>query len=257
MANPLEQFVIKPLVPLHMAGLDLSLTNSGLFMTLTTLTIGLLMWLGLRRPALVPGRAQNFVELVHDQLKGLVGTVAGERALPFFPFVFALFLFIIIGNFWGMMPYSFAFTSHLSITFALAIAIFFTVILVGLIKHGPRFLTLFLPHGTPWWMAPLIIMIEVISFCARPVSLSLRLFVNMMAGHMVLKIFALLITMLLGAGGALIAVGIFPFLLSMALSAFEFLVCLIQALIFTIFTCIYLHDAIYLHGDGHINEHDH
>lgn len=259
MANPLEQFVIKPVLPLHIGGFDLSLTNSGLYMIITTLTIGALMWAGLRKPALVPGRVQGFVELLHDALKNLVANVAGQKALPFFPFVFSLFLFILIGNMWGLMPVPgvFTFTSHLSVTLALALTVFIMVIVVGILKNGMRFFTLFLPHGTPLLMAPLIIIIEVVSFCARPISLSLRLFVNMMAGHMVLKIFALLITMLIGAGGALMAVGIFPLALTMALSGFEFLVCLIQAMIFTIFTCIYLHDAIYLHGDTHVNDHDH
>ncbi len=245
--QPLAQFRIEPIAPLHLGGMNIMFTNSSLLMVLgVVLSAGFLIFAG-RRAALVPGRLQGFAEMVYEALTGIVRENGGDEALKFFPLIFTIFLFVFMGNFLGMMPFSFAYTSHIIVTGALAIFVILTVILVGLIKHGFKFFSLFAPAGVPIFVMPILIPVEVISFLARPFSLAMRLFLNMMAGHMVLKIFAGFCIMLVSMGGIASLAAIVPFAIKFAVTAFEFFVALLQAYIFTLFTCIYLRDAIYLH----------
>jgi F-type H+-transporting ATPase subunit a len=189
---------------------------------------------------MVPGRLQSIVEMAYEFVAGLVRDNAGKEGMKFFPWIFTLFLFIFAGNTLGLIPGSFTFTSHIIVTFAMAICVIVAVTAIGFYIHGLHFLTFFVPHGAPPVMYPLLVPIEVLSYCVRPVSLSIRLFVNMMAGHTMLKVFA----------GFVIALGVFgvaPLAVTVALYGFEIAVAFLQAYIFTVLTCIYLHDAIHMH----------
>ncbi|VAV99639.1 ATP synthase F0 sector subunit a [hydrothermal vent metagenome] len=241
MAGPLAQFEIKTLIPLNIGEYDISFTNSAFFMALTVLAVMFFMVAGMRKAALVPGRWQLSVELCYEFIANMLHDAAGRDARKYFPFIFALFMFILFANLIGMFPYfGFTFTSHIAVTFAMAAFVFIGVTLIGLFKHGFKFFSLFLPHGTPWWLLWLIIPIEVISYLSRPISLSVRLFANMVAGHTMLKVF----------GGFVVALGIYgiaPFLFIIALTGLELLVACLQAYVFTILTCMYLNDALHLH----------
>jgi len=240
MESPLHQFVVKELIPLHVAGYNISFTNSALFMFLVVVGVTLLFFLGMRKSTLVPGRLQSIVELCFEFVDNMIDENIGEKGKPFFPFVLSLFLFILFGNLLGMLPYSFTFTSQIILTFSLAAMVFLLVTLVGIIRHGVKFLTYFMPEGAPLFFMPLLIPIELISYLSRPVSLSIRLFANMMAGHTMMKVFALF-TIALGVGGiSTIAVNVL-------LIGFEFLVAFLQAYVFSVLTCLYLKDAIHLH----------
>ena len=247
MASPLEQFIIKPIAPLTIGGYDVSFTNSSLMMVIAIVLTTTLMVLGMRRQAVIPGRFQAFVEILYDFVHNLAMNNLGKKGMRYFPYVFSLFMFVLMGNMLGLMPFAFTYTSHIIVTFGLAALVFVSVIAIGLIHNGLKFFSLFLPHGTPMWLAPLIIVVEIISFCARPISLSVRLFANMMAGHMMLKIFAGFIVTFVATGTAMSAMGILPFAFNLAITGLEFFVAFLQAFIFTILTCIYLHDAVYLH----------
>lgn len=252
MASPLEQFTIKPIAPLEVAGVNLMFTNSALCMVLgVVLAAGFLMLAG-RKASLVPGRLQGFAEVTYEFIAGMVRDNAGPDAMKYFPLVFTIFTFVLMGNLLGMMPFSFTYTSHIIVTLALALMVILVVIAVGLLRHGLHFFSLFFPAGVPLFVMPILAPVEIISFLARPFSLSMRLFLNMMAGHMVLKIFAGFCVMLVGLGGALSLTSAIPFAVKFAVTGFEFGVALLQAYIFTVFTCLYLRDAIYLHGhDDH------
>jgi F-type H+-transporting ATPase subunit a len=241
-ASPLEQFEIKRFVEIgEVGGFDLSFTNAALFMVLATVVCSAFMILSVRSRALVPGRWQSMAELSYEFVANMVRENVGSEGRKFFPFVFSLFMFILLGNLLGMIPYSFTFTSHIIVTFALAMIVFLLVTLVGLAIHGLHFFTYFFPAGAPKVMAPLLIPIEILSYLSRPVSLSIRLFANMMAGHTMLKVFA----------GFTIGLGVLggwaPLAINVALTGFEVLVAVLQAYVFTILTCLYLHDAIHLH----------
>lgn len=250
MANdPTHQFNINKLIPLDIGGTDISFTNSSLFMVATVvLTSGFLIWSTSGR-GLIPTRMQSIAEMMYEFIAGMLRDAAGSQGMKFFPLVFSLFLFILVGNMLGMFPYFFTFTSHLIIPVALALLVFLTVIVVGFLKNGMKFFKLFVPSGVPIAVLPFVILIEIISFISRPISHSIRLFANMLAGHITLKVFAGFVTSLTGLG----AVGIFGALLPMAmtigLTALEFLVAFLQAYVFTMLTCMYLNDA--LHPDGH------
>ncbi len=239
--NPLAQFLIKPLIPLHIAGYDISFTNSSLFMLLTTFGILAFQYAAVHRQRVVPNRVQSMLEISHDFIQTMVQDNLGPEGRKYFPFIFSLFLFILFGNLWGMVPYSFTFTSHIVVTFALAMMVFVTVTVIGLVKHGFKFFRLFFPEGVPLAIAPILIPIEIIAYFFRPITLAIRLFANMMAGHMVLKLF----------GGFAVSMGLLgfwaPFTFMIFFTAFEIFVALLQAYVFTILTCIYLHDAIHLH----------
>lgn len=240
MANPIAQFEIKPLVPLNIGGVDVSLTNSGLFMVLTIATITVFLMMGMRRRELVPGRWQSMAELSYEFIAGMLRDNVGSEGRKFFPFVFSLFMFILFANILGLLPYAFTSTSHIIVTFALAFAVFILVTLVAIMRHGIKFLTYFAPAGVPKIMLILMVPIEILSYLIRPVSLSVRLFANMLAGHTMLKVFA-------GFIAPLGVFGLIPFGLDVVMIGFEFLVAFLQAYVFTVLTCIYLHDAIHLH----------
>ncbi|MDX2101197.1 MAG: F0F1 ATP synthase subunit A [Alphaproteobacteria bacterium] len=241
MASPLEQFTIKPIVPLHIGSLDLSFTNSALMMTIAVGIATALFVVAMRQPATIPGRVQSMAELLYNFIADLLESSAGHEAKKYFPFVFSIFLFVLLGNLLGMIPTFFTYTSHIIVTLGLALLVFVTVTAIGFIRHGMHFFSFFLPAGAPLWLAPLLIPIEVLSYLSRPVSLSVRLFANMLAGHTMLKVFA-------GFAVSLGAVfGIAPLALIVALTGFEILVALLQAYVFSVLTCLYLKDAIDLH----------
>jgi F-type H+-transporting ATPase subunit a len=239
MASPIEQFQIKPIIP------AISFTNSSLFMVgAAALIVGGFM-LATRKRALVPGRGQSIAEILHDFVAGTLVDATGKEGMKFFPLVFSLFMFVFTANLLGMIPGFFTVTSHIIVTFALAMLVIGTVVVYGLVKHGLHFFGLFVPSGVPSWLLPFIVVIELISFLSRPISLSLRLFANMLAGHIALKVFAGFVVALLGAGGALTILAPLPLLMAVALMALEFLVAALQAYVFTVLTCIYLNDALH------------
>jgi F-type H+-transporting ATPase subunit a len=238
--DPLHQFEIHPLIPLKMGSFDISFTNSSLFMALTVGAITFFLLGGMSRPRLIPGRWQSLVEMVFEFVENILDETAGIKARRYFPFVFSLFMFILVGNLLGMLPYGFTFTSHIIVTFGLALLAFGLATLVGFMRHGFHYFTLFVPKGAPVYMLPLIVPIEVLSYLSRPVSLAVRLFANMMAGHTMLKVFAAF-TVALGV------FGVGPLVINTLLTAFEILVAILQAYVFTILTCIYLYDSIHLH----------
>lgn len=241
MHSPLEQFMIKPLIPLHIAGYDISFTNSSLFMVLSTLLILWIQAASLKGSPVVPGRLQAFYETSYEFINSMVRDNTGEEGRKYFPFIFSLFLFIAAGNLWGMIPGSFTFTSHLAVSGTLAFIVFVLVTAIGFSKHGLKFFRLFYPEGVPLLVAPILVPVEVVAYFFRPVTLAVRLFANMMAGHIVLKLFG-------GFAATIGAIGfIAPFSFLLFFTAFEIFVALLQAYIFTVLTCIYLHDSIHLH----------
>ena len=238
--SPLTQFRIEEIVPIHIGHFDLSFTNSAAMMVAAVLVSTLLLVLAGRPAALVPGRLQSIGELSYEFIAGMVRDNCGTAGMKYFPWVFSIFMFVLFGNFLGMIPYTFTFTSHIIVTFGLAMMVFLTVTVIAFARHGFHFFAFFLPEGTPLAMAPMVIALEILSYFIRPVSLSIRLFANMMAGHTMLKVF----------GGFVIVMGIFgvlPFAVNIALTLFEFLVAALQAYVFTILTCLYLKDAIEMH----------
>ncbi len=240
MASPLQQFEIHPIIPLNLGGVDVSFTNSALYMVITVVLCAAFVILGMRRGAVVPGRMQAAVEISYEFVANLLRDTVGNEGRSYFPFVFTLFMFVLLGNLLGMTPYSFTFTSHIIVTFALAAVIFIGVTILGFAKHGMHFFSFFVPPGTPLPMYPLLIPIEVISYLSRPISLSVRLFANMLAGHTLLKVIAGFIA-LLGAAGVL------PFVFVVALTGLEILIAFLQAYVFAILTCLYINDALHLH----------
>lgn len=240
-ADPLHQFAVYPVVPIKLGTVDASLTNAGAFMLLTVTVVVLFMYLGMRARARVPGRWQSVVELGYEFVAGMVKENVGSAGRKYFPFIFSLFMFILFANLIGLIPYSFTFTSHIIVTFAMAMFVFLGVTLIAIFKHGFKFLTMFMPSGVPMVMAPVLIPIEVVSYLSRPISLSIRLFANMMAGHTMMKVFAAFVVPLGFLGGWA------PLAVDVALTGFEFLVAFLQAYVFTVLTCLYLNDALHLH----------
>ena len=246
--SPLDQFKIEPIFPAHLGGYDVSFSNSSLFMFVAIAAITLFLTLGMKKRAMVPGRWQSLAELSYEFVANMLKENVGAEGRKFFPFIFSLFMFILFCNLLGMMPFTFTVTSHIAVTFALALLVFFTVIIVGVAKHGLHFLHLFIPSGIPGWMVPIIFPIEIVSFLARPISLSLRLAVSMMAGHVLLKVIAGFVIALGTATLAYGAIGgIVPLLFISLLIALEVFVAFLQAFIFALLTTIYLNDALNLH----------
>jgi len=244
--DPIHQFEIKNLFPIaHVGGVELAFTNSALFMLIGLLLIVLLM-LGATAPrALVPGRLQAVAEISYEFIASTLRSTAGSEGMKFFPLVFSIFVFILVLNVMGIIPYTFTVTSHIIVTVAFALLVFLTVLIYGFWRNGWRFFKLFVPSGIPIYILPLVIFIEVLSFLSRPVSHSVRLFANMLAGHITLKVFGGFVVML-GAFGFLGWLGaILPLGLTIALTALELLVAFLQAYVFAILTCIYLNDAIH------------
>ena len=240
MANPMEQFVIKPIIPLEIGGVDVSFTNSSLMMVLAVVVSTLIMGLCLRKRSLVPNIAQSVPECLYEFVSGLLRENVGPAGMKFFPFMFTVFLFVAFGNVLGLVPYSFTFTSHLTAVGSLSLIALVINIAVGISRKKIGWLRTFLPHGVPMVFAPLIIPIEIVSFLSKPFALTVRLVANMTVGHIMLKIIA----------GFVVGLGIFgfvPLVFDAAIVCFEIFVSLLQAFIYTVLSCIYLSEAIHEH----------
>ena len=240
--NPMHQFEIYKIGPeINLGNINLSFTNSSLFMTISGILILSLLFLGTKKKSLIPSKVQLVTEISYTFVAKMINDTAGSNAKSFFPFIFTLFMFVLFCNMVGMLPYSFTVTSHIIVTFVLAAVVFIGITVIGFIKHGFKYLELFVPKGVPIVLLPLIVVIEIISYLSRPVSLSVRLFANMMAGHTMLKVF----------GGFVVGLGIvggwLPLSFAVALTGLEILVAFLQAYVFAILTCIYLNDALNLH----------
>ncbi len=240
--SPVDQFKILSLSdePTIIGGIDVSFTNSSAAMIATVLAITLFLVLSMRGRALVPGRLQSCAEICYEIVANMLRDNVGSEGRKYFPFVFTIFMFVLFGNFIGLIPGSFTFTSHIIVTFIMASVIFVGVTVIGFARHGLGYCRMFFPHGAPAWTAIILVPIELVSYLSRPVSLSVRLFANMVVGHVLLKVIA----------GFVIALGVFgivPLAFLVGITALEFLVAALQAYIFTILTCIYLHDAIHMH----------
>ena len=238
--SPLEQFEIIPYVQIKSGSVDLSFTNSSLSMIITVALIKLFLTFSVNTRSIIPSRVQLLSELCYNFIAQLLKDTIGNEGRKYFPFVFTIFMFVLIGNMVGMIPYSFTFTSHIIVTFALATVVFIGVTFLGFAKHGLHFFCFFVIPGLPWYMLPLLIPIEVISYLSRPISLSVRLFANMLAGHTLLKVFA-------GFVISLGVAGFLPLAFIVALTGLEILIAFLQAYVFAILTCLYINDALHLH----------
>ncbi len=246
MASPLSQFEIKTIIPIEVFGYDISFTNSSLAMLSTVILMIVFMIFGLKKSSIIPSRSQSILESTYEFIANMIGDNIGQEGLKYFSFIFTLFLFILLGNLLGMFPYSFTWTSHIIVTFAIAFVIFLGVTLIAIFKHGLRkFLGFFAPSGVPKPMLLLLIPIEIISYLSRPVSLSVRLFANMMAGHTLLKVIGGFV-FVLGANTFIIG-GALPLAFLIALTGLEIVIAFLQAYVFAILTCLYINDAIHLH----------
>jgi F-type H+-transporting ATPase subunit a len=243
--DALSQFDLAP--ALGAVGRSVGFTQSNLYMLISgALIVALMMW-GMRARAVVPGRMQSLAESAYGFIDDMVLAQIGEEGRRFFPFVFTLFMFILFGNMLGLFPYAFTYTSHISMTFIMAMIVFVLITVVAISLHGKKFLGYFFPEGAPIWLAPIIIPVEIVSYLSRPISLSIRLFANMVAGHVMLKVFATFVVMLAGLGTVGPFIAVMPLAINVALVGFEVLVAFLQAYVFAILTCIYLHDAVHLH----------
>ncbi len=240
MAGPLEQFEIKPLAELSAGGFDISFTNSALWMVIAAVLVTAFMTLSMRRGALVPGRWQGAAEVMYEFVANMLKDNVGTAGRKYFPFVFTLFMFVLFGNLLGMIPHGFAFTSHIIVTFAMALVIFIGVTIIGFARHGTHYLRMFFPEGAPIATAIILIPIEIISYFSRPFSLAIRLFANMTVGHIMLKVIG-------GFVGLIGIFGVLPFAMLTGITVLEFGIAALQAYVYTILTCIYLHDAIHMH----------
>jgi F-type H+-transporting ATPase subunit a len=243
--DPIHQFQISRLIPIEIGGLDFSFTNSSLFMVASVVTAGAFLYLTTSSRGLVPGRSQSVSEMSYEFIANMLRDATGQHGMKFFPLVFSLFMFILTANMLGMFPYFFTVTSHIIVTFALAMLVMLTLVIYGFRTHGFRFLKLFVPHGIPGVLVPLVVAIELISFLSRPISLSVRLFAAMLAGHITVKVFAGFIATLGSLGAVGIVAAILPLFLTVAITALEFLISFIQAYVFAILTCMYLNDALH------------
>ena len=249
MANdPTHQFQIQKIIPIEIGGMDFSFTNASLFMVATVASAAGFLYFATSQRGLIPGRAQSVAEMSYEFIAGMLREGAGNAGMKFFPMVFTLFMFILTANLLGMFPYFFTVTSQIIVTFALSVFVVGTVVVYGFYKHGIHFLSVFEPSGVPKVHLPLVSSIEIISFLSRPISLSVRLFANMLAGHITLKVFSGFVASMgalgaLGVGGAIL-----PLLMTVAMTGLEFLVAFLQAYVFAVLTCMYLNDAV--HG-GH------
>ncbi len=247
--DPIHQFVIQKIVPIEIGGMDFSFTNASLFMVASAAVAAGFLYFATSSRSLIPTRAQSVAEMSYEFVASMLREGAGSHGMKFFPMVFSLFMFVLASNLLGMIPYFFTITSQIIVTFALALLVIGTVLVYGFYKHGLHFFQLFVPSGVPPVLLILVVPIELISFLSRPISLSVRLFANMLAGHITLKVFAGFVASLgtlgaLGVGGAVL-----PLLMTVALTGLEFLVAFLQAYVFAVLTCMYLNDAI--HPGGH------
>jgi len=246
--SPLAQFEIKKLIPIEIGGVDISFTNSALVMVVVAIVISAFMIIGMRRRSVVPGRLQGSVEFFHDYVHGLIAENIGPEGRKYFPFVFTIFIFILFLNIGGLIPSSptalvFTATSHIIVTFAMALVVFLLATAVGFKHHGLHFLSFFVPKGVPAWLLPLMVPIEVASYFLRPITLSVRLFANMVAGHVMLAVIGGFVVTL---GAFFLVPGVVPLAAVVAIFALELLIACLQAYVFATLTCIYLNDAIHM-----------
>ncbi|MGI2035093.1 F0F1 ATP synthase subunit A [Rhizobium panacihumi] len=250
MANdPIHQFQISKIVPIEIGGVDLSFTNASLFMVATVAVATGFLYFASASKSLIPGRAQSVAEMSYEFIANMLREGAGSHGMKFFPLVFSLFMFVLTANLLGLFPYFYTITSQIIVTFALAVLVIGTVVGYGFYKHGLHFLKVFVPSGIPGILLPLVVLIEIISFLSRPISLSVRLFANMLAGHITLKVFAGFIVSLAALGPIGIGGAILPLIMTVAITGLEFLVAFLQAYVFAVLTCMYLNDAV--HPGGH------
>ena len=246
MAGPIDQFAIRPLVELGtLGGQQIAFTNSAFYMLLTVTLAASFLFLASRRSRIVPGRWQSSAEMLYEFISRTIRENAGEHGMKFFSLVFSLFMFILVANLIGMFPYAFTVTSQLIVTFALAMLVFLTVTIYGLVRHGFKFFRLFMPAGVPAVLAPIIVPIELMSYISRPISHSVRLFAVMLAGHITLKVFAGFVIGLGSLGTLGLVSAILPLAMTVALTALELLMAIIQAYVFTMLSCMYLNDALH------------
>jgi F-type H+-transporting ATPase subunit a len=243
--DPIHQFHITKWIPIEIGGLDFSFTNSSAFMVATVAAAGLFLFLTTSSRGLIPGRLQSISEMSYEFVASMLRDAAGTHGMKFFPMVFSLFMFVLVANLLGLFPYFFTITSHIIVTFMLALLVIGTVVVYGIMKHGFGFFKLFVPQGVPGILVPLVVLIEVISFLSRPISLSVRLFANMLAGHITLKVFAGFVASLSTLGAVGVAGSILPLAMTVAITALEFLVAFLQAYVFAVLTCMYLNDALH------------
>ncbi|NCP62562.1 MAG: F0F1 ATP synthase subunit A [Alphaproteobacteria bacterium] len=239
--SPMDQFRIHEIIPLELMGSNISITNATIWLAIVTVALITFQHFALRKATLVPNKLQLVLESAYDFIAGMLGDTVGKEGKAYAPFIFTLFMFILFANLFGMLPYSFTITSHFAVTLSLALLFFITITIIGFVRHGLHFFSLFLPAGAPKVLAPLLIVLELVSYLVRPFTLSLRLFLNMMAGHVILKVFAGF-SVMVG-----MYFGIFPALFNVLFVGFEFFVAGLQAYIFTILVCIYLNDSVNLH----------
>jgi F-type H+-transporting ATPase subunit a len=246
--DPTHQFQVLPIIPINIGGVDLSFTNASLFMVATVAVASAFLYFATSSRGLIPTRMQSVAEISYEFIASMLREGAGNKGMKFFPFVFSLFMFVLTANLLGMVPYFFTITSQIIVTFALACLVIGTVVVYGFYKHGLHFFAIFAPKGVPAVLLPLVSLIEVISFLSRPISLSVRLFANMLAGHIMLKVFAGFVASMGALGAIGVGGAILPLLMTVAMTGLEFLVAFLQAYVFAVLTCMYLNDAV--HG-GH------
>ncbi|MGU3400232.1 F0F1 ATP synthase subunit A [Brucellaceae bacterium D45D] len=246
MANdPIHQFHINRWIPIDVGGVDLSFTNVSAFMVATVVVASGFLYLTSSGRGMIPTRLQSVSEMAYEFVASSLRDSAGSKGMKFFPFVFSLFIFVLVANFLGLFPYFYTITSQIIVTFALSCLVIGTVIVYGFFKHGFGFLKLFVPSGVPAIIVPLVVAIEIISFLSRPISLSVRLFANMLAGHITLKVFAGFVVSLAALGPIGIGGAVLPLIMTVAITALEFLVAFLQAYVFTVLTCMYINDAVH------------
>lgn len=242
----MHQFKIETLIPFHVGGVDLSFTNSSLWMLIGAVLSIVGLTIASERRAMIPGRIQVAGESLYNFVENLISDNIGGGAKQYFPLVFTLFVMVLMGNFLGMIPYSFTYTSHLAVTAALALMVFFTVLVIGIARHGTHFFSLFVPPGVPGWLIWLVVLIEIVSFISRPITLSVRLFANMVAGHVLMKVIAGFAIMFATAGGFAWLGTLLPVAFNIVMIGFEFFIAFIQAYVFAVLTCIYLKDTMHI-----------
>ena len=240
----MHQFQIAPLIPFHLGGVDLSFTNSSLWMLIGAVISIVGLTIAAERKSMVPGRLQAGAEGLYKFIEDLISDNIGGSAKQYFPLVFTLFVMVLVGNFLGMIPYSFTYTSHLAVTATLALLVFFTVLIIGVVRHGTHFFSLFVPPGVPGWLLWLVVLIEIVSFISRPITLSVRLFANMVAGHVLMKVIAGFAIMFASMGGFAWLGTLLPVAFNIVMIGFEFFIAFIQAYVFAVLTCIYLKDTM-------------
>jgi len=240
----MHQFKIATLIPFQIGGVDISFTNSSLWMLIGAVLSIVGLTIAAERKAMIPNRLQVGAESLYNFIDNLITENVGAGAKQYFPLVFTLFVMVLVGNFLGMIPYSFTYTSHLAVTAGLALMVFFTVIIIGVARHGFHFFSLFVPPGVPMWLLWLVVLIEIVSFISRPITLSVRLFANMVAGHVLMKVIAGFAIMFASVGGLAWLGTIVPVAFNIVMIGFEFFIAFIQAYVFAVLTCIYLKDTM-------------